>query len=133
MYIVLYTGSKAILYWYSSIGLLCGMCIITFCIIVSTYIKIESISTVINNIASYTFLIYLIHYSVRTVLFRYNIDIECLEWMSQFFDAIQLELIYTILIIIIVFIISFIISVVIKKMCHILLKYGAYVKNILKY
>ena len=114
----------SILYWYSSIGLICALCICIFILSLKEKIRSEKIQNNIIKVASYTFLIYLIHTTIYKVIRRFGLH-SCL--ISGLHSAVGegwiFELIYTIAILLIVFMVSFAVRKK-KKKCW------SYIKNL---
>lgn len=112
MYIVRGSGSKAILYWYSTIGLICGLSVVVFCLWIGKRLKADSMgSRAIQKVAGYTFLIYLVHIPVRAVLYRYGLHTVCLKFFARYLDGFLLEICYTVVFVMVVFLVSMAVSV----------------------
>ena len=116
-------ADTAILYWYSSLGLFCALCIMLFCFSVK-FPDRERPGRIIRKISSYTFLIYLIHPVVNNVLWRGSIRSRMMN-MILVKDTVFCELLYTILTIAMVFLGSFIISVILRWIWNIFIKLTA--------
>lgn len=115
MFIVWETMTKAILYWYSSIGLLCGLCVIIFFTFVGKGLTNKiGISNVVLWLAKQTFLIYLVHMSVIAVLRRFNIPTMFIERLSLYTDGALLEILYTVGLILVVFLASLVVAAIIN-------------------
>lgn len=113
--IVSYSGSKTILYWYSTVGLLCGILILSVCILWGEMVRTNTIiKKVVYGVASHTFIIYLVHICIRTIIYRSNIHKSIYEVLNLKLDGFTLEILYTLIIIGIVFLISLLVSVIIR-------------------
>ena len=106
--------NDSILYWFSSIGIVCSISVIIFCL--SMIKENKKNNSIIYKLASGTFLVYLVHPLVIAIIQKYDYQNKLYEycqrhivmgWMS--------DVIYTFIIIGIVFILSFIISGIIIK------------------
>lgn len=109
-------SNKAILYWYTLIGLLCALCVVFFCL--STGLKTTNntrANILICKIASHTYTIYLIHPIVKNVIAKYNGMNLLQKIVINGSHGLIREMIYTALIIIFVFIISLAFSVLLKR------------------
>ena len=104
-----------ILYWFSSIGLLCAICVIVF-----SFAAIHSRkATVVNRgicwLASYTFSIYLLHPVVNSFLDMYEVRSRLSEALLKFHrGGVGKEILYMICIIFIVVSICLAISCVLR-------------------
>ena len=104
-----------ILYWFSSIGLLCAICVIVF-----SFAAIHSRkATVVNRgicwLASYTFSIYLLHPVVNSFLDMYEVRSRLSEALLKFhIGGVGKEILYMICIIFIVVSICLAISCVLR-------------------
>ena len=114
--------NDSILYWYSSIGLICAICVIIFCISIIEENKKNNL--VIYKLASSTFLIYLIHPLVNAIIQKYDYQnklyIYCQRYITQRWVA---DTVYTLIMIVIVFMISLILSTIITKIVDYCLGY----------
>ena len=113
-------SDTAILYWYSSLGLFCALCIMIFCFTLKFPDK-ERPGKIIRKISSYTFLIYLIHPVVNNMLWRGNIQGRIMN-VVLINDSVFCELLYTVIIIALVFVGSFIISVILRLLWNIIIR-----------
>lgn len=104
-----------ILYWFSSIGLLCAICVIVF-----SFAAIHSRkATVVNRgicwLASYTFSIYLLHPVINSFLDMYEVRSRLSEALLKFhIGGVGKEILYMICIIFIVVSICLAISCVLR-------------------
>lgn len=103
-------SDKNILYWYTSLGLLCALCVIIFGL--SLNINSERISNGIIKLSSYTFLIYLLHPLVKNVLIRFDVQNKVTNAIVS--GNIFSECLYTGIMIVVLSVISFIIAVILK-------------------
>lgn len=97
-------AGDSLLFWYSSIGLLCAVCIVIFAFCIGDWIeKTKNLCGMINFFAGHTFNIYLLHffviYGLQRILFQ-----------EKLYGWIQNEIAYMFILVIVVFIISFLIS-----------------------
>lgn len=72
--------SKAIMYWFTSFGLVCSICIVCFCICIMENNFNNNINNAINYIGSYTMGIYLIHFLIRDYI-----------WVNKIAEVIRLN------------------------------------------
>ena len=105
--------NNELLYWYSSIGLLCAVTVILscLCIRVQENKKRGRLSSFLLFIAKHTFLIYLIHIPVRDLLSRFDLIAKTASFIRTEHWWGEIE--YTILITLIIFILSLLISMLI--------------------
>lgn len=106
-----------ILYWFTSIGLLCAICIIVFSFsVLNCNKKVPIINSIICYLGSFTFSIYLIHPMIRDILQKYDIisKVKSVIWsqVSGFFG----EVLYTGCMAIIVFCVSLMAVIAIRQM-----------------
>lgn len=111
---------NAILYWYSSLGLLCALCIMIFCFALK-FPDRERQGRIIRRISSYTFLIYLIHPVVNNVLWRGSIRSRIMDHILVN-NSVFCELLYTILTIGMVFLGSLIFSAILRWIWNIMIQ-----------
>lgn len=110
------TPNNYILFWYSSIGILCASAIIIFCCsVIKTSIPSNRLQKFICWLASYTFPVYLIHIPVRDLLIMYNIPDVLNHFMFSHFSEIVAEVLYNSSIVLIIFIICMVISILFKS------------------
>ena len=115
MFSILKTGNRALLYWYSSIGLLCGLCVVIFACVVGCWLKNQKVlSSLTLWLANNTFFIYLIHVLFISLLTRFNINNILFNGLSLYTDGFLLECLYTISLIIFVFLLSLMLSLILK-------------------
>ena len=127
MVIVWKTMTKAILYWYSSIGLLCGLCVIVFFAFVGKGLANKKvISKMVLWLAKQTFIIYLVHIPVISVLKRFNIPTIFLERLSLYTDGTLREILYTVGMILVVFLVSLVVSATINFITQLIHKVLAF-------
>lgn len=92
-----------ILYWFSSIGLLCAICVIVFSFAAIHSRKATVVNRVICWLASYTFSIYLLHPVVNSFLDMYEVRSRLSEALLKFhIGGVGKEILYMICIIFIV-------------------------------
>ena len=104
-----------ILYWFSSIGLLCAICVIVFSFAAIHSRKATVVNRVICWLASYTFSIYLLHPVVNSFLDMYEVRSRLSEALLKFhIGGVGKEIFYMICIIFIVVSICLAISCVLR-------------------
>lgn len=104
-----------ILYWFSSIGLLCAICVIVFSFAAIHSRKATVVNQVICWLASYTFSIYLLHPVVNSFLDMYEVRSRLSEALLKFhIGGVGKEILYMICIIFIVVSICLAISCVLR-------------------
>ena len=104
-----------ILYWVSSIGLLCAICVIVFSFAAIHSRKATVVNRVICWLASYTFSIYLLHPVVNSFLDMYEVRSCLSEALLKFhIGGVGKEILYMICIIFIVVSICLAISCVLR-------------------
>ena len=104
-----------ILYWFSSIGLLCAICVIVFSFAAIHSRKAMVVNRVICWLASYTFSIYLLHPVVNSFLDMYEVRSRLSEALLKFhIGGVGKEILYMICIIFIVVSICLAISYVLR-------------------
>ena len=104
-----------ILYWFSSIGLLCAICVIVFSFAAIRSRKATVVNRVICWLASYTFSIYLLHPVVNSFLDMYEVRSRLSEALLKFhIGGVGKEILYMICIIFIVVSICLAISCVLR-------------------
>lgn len=104
-----------ILYWFSSIGLLCAICVIVFSFAAIHSRKATVMNRVICWLASYTFSIYLLHPVVNSFLDMYEVRSRLSEALLKFhIGGVGKEILYMICIIFIVVSICLAISCVLR-------------------
>lgn len=104
-----------ILYWFSSIGLLCAICVIVFSFAAIHSRKATVVNRVICWLASYTFSIYLLHPVVNSFLDMYEVRSRLSEALLKFhIGGVGKEILYVICIIFIVVSICLAISCVLR-------------------
>lgn len=104
-----------ILYWFSSIGLLCAICVIVFSFAAIHSRKATVVNRVICWLASYTFSIYLLHPVVNSFLDMYEVRSCLSEALLKFhIGGVGKEILYMICIIFIVVSICLAISCVLR-------------------
>lgn len=104
-----------ILYWFSSIGLLCAICVIVFSFAAIHSRKATVVNRVICWLASYTFSIYLLHPVVNSFLDMYEVRSRLSEALLKFhIGRGGKEILYMICIIFIVVSICLAISCVLR-------------------
>ena len=104
-----------ILYWFSSIGLLCAICVIVFSFAAIHSRKATVVNRVICWLASYKFSIYLLHPVVNSFLDMYEVRSRLSEALLKFhIGGVGKEILYMICIIFIVVSICLAISCVLR-------------------
>lgn len=104
-----------ILYWFSSIGLLCAICVIVFSFAAIHSRKATVVNRAICWLASYTFSIYLLHPVVNSFLDIYEVRSRLSEALLKFhIGGVGKEILYMICIIFIVVSICLAISCVLR-------------------
>lgn len=104
-----------ILYWFSSIGLLCAICVIVFSFAAIHSRKATVVNRAICWLASYTFSIYLLHPVVNSFLDMYEVRSHLSEALLKFhIGGVGKEILYMICIIFIVVSICLAISCVLR-------------------
>lgn len=104
-----------ILYWFSSIGLLCAICVIVFSFAAIHSRKATVVNRIICWLASYTFSIYLLHPVVNSFLDMYEVRSRLSEALLKFhIGGVGKEILYMICIIFIVVSICLAISCVLR-------------------
>lgn len=116
-------SDNTILYWYTSLGLFCALCILVFCFSLRLSDK-ERAGQVICKISSYTFLIYLIHPVINNILWRGSIRGKMMNAILVN-DSVFCELLYTVVTIGIVFVGSLVVSVILRWIWNMIRKLAA--------
>lgn len=112
---------NSILYWYSLIGLICALSICIFVFSISSTIKSQKMKLRIINMASYTFLIYLVHTTVNKIMGRLGVQSAFLKTIQDIMgNGWKFEIVYTITILFAVFSISLLVAFVLKRICKII-------------
>ena len=111
-----------ILYWYSSIGLVCAICVIVFSFALVHSKKATIGNRVICWIASYTFPIYLLHPVVNSFLEMYAFRERLSDALFRISSGLGEEILYMICIIFIVVCICLVISCVLRGCKLLILK-----------
>lgn len=108
--------NKSLIFWYSSVGAMCAVCVIVFCFSF-LYQKQNCIkmNKIICQLASYTFSIYLWHYVVKNMLVRFKIKGMIVDLIFKYFGNFVAEILYTVIIVSLVFLISLVLSILLKK------------------
>ena len=112
-------GGNAILFWYSSIGLLCGVCVCVFCL--SLNFKEGVLAKIVVWLGSYTFPVYLVHMLVMDVLSHMMINIRLNTFVNIYCPKFVAKLMYSFCITSIVFICS-LVTVLSARLCYSVLK-----------
>lgn len=95
-YLVSQTGSKAILFWYSTVGVICALCVIGWCVALCRNLGGNTRrARIITTLGSYTFVIYLLHMPLLQILNRYGVKDKCLTLCSRYAHGMAAELLYT--------------------------------------
>ena len=105
-----------ILFWYSSIGLLCAVCVAVFTFCLKNWLMSNTwLKSGILFLAGHTFNIYLFHFFVIYILGR-------LSFQTMLYDWVRSDLLFMILLTVTVFMVSLIISVGVRKIGRIFSK-----------
>ena len=91
-----------ILYWYSTIGLLCGICVVIFAFSAVKDVQAGILKNFICKFASYTFLIYLLHPIVNSFLEKYLIRQKISEILLHRYFGFYGKIMYMICIMLLV-------------------------------
>lgn len=83
-----------ILYWYSTIGLLCGLCVVIFSFSAVKDIRCGILKNIICKFASYTFGVYLLHPIVNSFLEKYLIRQKISEILLDKYSGIYEKIMY---------------------------------------
>ena len=113
MLIVLKTGNRLVLFWFSSFGLMCSIYVVIFALsVTATWKNKRALPLFTLWIAKHTFFIYMVHVPVIALLNRYNVPATFLSILLQYTDGILLEVLYSCGMILIVFSLSLAISII---------------------
>ncbi len=108
------TSNTAILYWYSTIGILCSIGVIMFCFNMVNSAKDSKINHAICILSSYTFMIYLIHPIIKNILNRFGFQ----SWLSRLIlhgnSGFVYEAAYNVCILLTVFLLSLAVAVLLR-------------------
>lgn len=116
MLLVLRSGSKAILYWYSTVGLICGILVVGMCMAMGSRWQKKTVpACTIQWLAGHTFMIYLVHMAVRELVYRFGLHKACQAWLGGFTRDSVLEILYTVIAIAVIFALSLSVSVVLRS------------------
>ena len=117
------TPNNYILFWYSSIGIICASAIFIFC---SSVIKAPVPSNIIQKficwLASYTFPVYLIHIPIRDLLEAHSVPTMLNHFMFSHFSEFIADILYNSSIVLIIFVICLIISILFRNIKKLLNK-----------
>lgn len=109
-------AGDSLLFWYSSIGVVCASCVVIFSFCLKDVIAGKAIvQNAVSVLADHTFNIYLVHFFVIYILERLNFQ----EWL---YHRTQFEWVYMILLICVVFSGSIMISVCLKRVRYLIQK-----------
>ncbi len=116
------TGN-AILFWYSSIGLLCGVCICIFCLSIS----VHKIQKYVILLGSFTFPVYLTHMLIRKILYnRFNVSSSLMLLLKNNFSENTAKFVYSLSIVLVIFTSSLIFTTPFvwtkKKLCSLIIR-----------
>lgn len=103
-----------ILFWYTSIGVVCTTSLLIFCLCIGNYIKSKKVNKTICALGSFTFCIYMIHTYVIALLSKWGITDRINKKLFEIFGDNLFEVMYTIILIVLVFVISLIVSCCIR-------------------
>lgn len=121
--IILLSKSRSLLYWYTVFGILSASFLILMCISIAQKIKENSlIEKGILGIASYTFMIYLLHIPLRNILNRFSFNTLVFDFVSSFTSGAALSVVYTLLTTVMLFTFTLIIAVILRSFTVILKK-----------
>jgi len=76
--------NKHILFWYTSVGLICAACVMIFCLSAVNAAKDSRMKRAIVWLASYTFPVYVVHVKVTQLLNESNVILDIHMWIYQF-------------------------------------------------
>ena len=107
------TSNNAILFWYSTIGIICSVGVIMFCFNIVKPFEDTKINRFICTISSYTFMIYLIHPIIKNILNRFGFQNRLSEIFLQDNTGFIYEAAYNISSLFVVLLLSLIVAVVI--------------------
>ncbi len=114
-------STNQILYWYSSIGMLCAACVVVFCMSIFPSTKKRrraeksGLETAILAGASYSFMIYLFHFPIERILMSYGLMYQVQNLFFSTHSSILMELAYTILMALILLVLSTALGWVVKQ------------------
>ncbi len=118
------TPNNYILYWYSSLGLLCAACIVVFGLALPKLDKETPFSKAICFLGSYTFSIYLLHQVISKILNRFGVQ----SWLQSDIlggrTAFIYEVAYSACIVLIIFSLALLSSVLLKQITRALKRVG---------
>lgn len=113
-YRLMHNPNDSIFYWYSSLGLLCSICVIVFCLALVGD-KLSKIGYKwITYLGSFTFTIYLIHPIVIRALKKVDFVNRWIDWVFGNLSGILAEVVYIVVITFVVTGISLAVAVVIR-------------------
>lgn len=117
------TPNNYILFWYSSIGIICASAIFIFCFsVIKAPVPSNIIQKFICWLASYTFPVYLIHIPIRDLLATYNVPTMLNHFMFSHFSEFIADILYNSSIVLIIFVICLIISILFRNIKKLLNK-----------
>lgn len=76
--------NKHILFWYTSVGLICAACVLLFCLAAVNTAKNSRVQRCIAYLASYTFPVYVVHVKVTQLLNDSQVILRLHMWIYQF-------------------------------------------------
>lgn len=113
MFIIWKTGRTPMLFWFSSVGLLCGICVVVFSLAVGDAWKNKKlVRAFVLWLAKHTFFIYLIHMLIISLLKFYNIPADLFSFLSRYTHGFLLESLYVVALVLLIFSICLIVSVI---------------------
>ena len=104
-------GDNSILFWFSSLGVICAACIVIFGFALDSCIQSAGVKTWICRIASYTMLIYIIHTYVNALLGKYGVTEKVNSYLLEHVPHVTYDFIYLAVLTVLVFGISLIAAV----------------------
>lgn len=114
-YLVHETGSKTILFWYTTIGVLCAVCVIGFCTALCSSVQGDSRrARMITMVSSYTSVIYMIHFPIMQMLNRHGWKDRCFAFCSRYAHGFALELLYTAVMVLGLFAVTFCVGILLR-------------------
>lgn len=107
-------NNKQILYWYSSIGIICAICITVLCSKIFNRAKSDDTipQNVIRFLSSYTFPIYLVQYLFIEGYNRLSIPERMLQILNKYLPNAISVFLYTLIMVILVFIGALVLCIV---------------------
>lgn len=107
-------GENSILFWFSSLGVICAACIVIFGFALDSCIKSTGVKTWICRIASYTMLIYIVHTYVNAFLGKYGVTEKINVYLLEHVPYVTYDFIYVVVFTVLVFVISLAAAIIIR-------------------